>query len=450
MRTLIVGCNHRSAPVEVRERIAFDEAALAGTLRLFSQRFPCAEVVLVSTCNRMEFYIARPVHGHPRLDEVAAFIGSCHGVEPQEFSASLYSHEDVQAVRHLFRVVSSLDSMVLGESQILAQAKSAFDTARTAGTVGKHLEGLFQRALAVAKDVHTRTAIATGRLSVGSTAVDLARQIFSRFDDKTVLMVGAGEMGELTLTHLLETRPRRLWVTNRTDSRATELAARLGERHQLKTEAVPFSQWIDHLAEVDIVISCTGSREPILDGRQFAKIPAKRGYRPILIIDIAVPRDIDPSVGEDESVYLYNVDDLQSVVELNLAQRRDAIHRCHEIIEANVVEFVEKQQRQRADIGPLIELLRRRFHEIGEGELERVWPKLHSMDPRDRELIEQMLHRLTQKLLHHPVRLLSEGQANGEAAVYAGTLRALFDLGEAEPPPPPPLRENQLEPARKR
>ena len=430
MRTLVIGCNHRSAPVEVRERIAFDPAAVDRALRELTIRFPCSEGVLISTCNRMELYVSRPVHGHPRIDEVIQFIADFHGISAADITASFFHHEDVEAVRHLFRMVSSLDSMVLGVSQILAQARQAYELARSVGTVGKRLDALFQHAFAAAKEIHAKTAIATGRLSVGSTAVDLARQIFSNFADKTVMMVGAGKMGELTLTHLLEMRPMQLLVTNRTDQRATELAQRINQRHGVQAVAVPFAEWIERLADTDIVISSTGAREPILSANQYTTVHARRAFRPLLFIDIAVPRDIDASMEKFNGVYLYNIDDLQSVVEANLANRRDAIGRCHEIIESHVVEFVESQSRN--DIGPTVEALKQRFQEIGQQEFDWLIRKLDSVSPHDRELIEQMLHRVTQKLLHGPVSLLSDHSANGATRVYAETLRAMFQLADQD------------------
>ncbi|HON67286.1 MAG TPA: glutamyl-tRNA reductase, partial [Phycisphaerae bacterium] len=222
MRLFVIGCNHRSAAVEVRERIAFDEAGVARALAMFRESFPDAECVLVSTCNRIELYVALPAAGQPRIAEAISFIGDCHGIDASQFAAGIYAHENVEAVRHLYRVVSSLDSMVVGETQILGQVKGAFEAARMAGTAGRVLSDLFQRAFRVAKNVHA-TGITAGRLSVGSTAVDLARQIFSHFGDKTVMMVGAGKMGEVTLAHVLDTQPGRLWITNRTQTRAESL-----------------------------------------------------------------------------------------------------------------------------------------------------------------------------------------------------------------------------------
>ena len=449
MRTFVIGCNHRSAPVEVRERIVFDEADVPRALQTLTERFPDCEAVLLSTCNRTELYISRPLHGVPRIKEVIEFIADFHGIAAADFAKGLYHYEDAEAIRHLFRVASSLDSMVLGETQIANQAKVAYDTATSAGTIGRQLKSLFQRAFGVSKDIRTRTAIATGRLSVGSTAVDLARQIFSHFDDKRVMMVGAGKMGELTLTHLLDCQPKELLVANRTDSRAHELAQRLAQRYNVPTAPVPWEQWIDRLVDVDIVISCTGSREPILTAEHYKPIEPKRRYRPILLIDIAVPRDISPDIERFESVYLYNIDHLQEVVETTLASRRDAIRQCHGIIEEHVIDFVESQSRN--EIGPTIATLRERFKAIGDAELERILPKLEQLSDHDRQLMAEMLHRVMQKLLHHPIKRLNEEARNGATSVYADTLRAMFNLEhEEEKSEPRPSGSGQPNPNRAR
>ncbi|HSW47362.1 MAG TPA: glutamyl-tRNA reductase [Phycisphaerae bacterium] len=437
MRTLITGCNHRYAPVALREKLAFDEAQMVEALRRFHEAFPEAEAVLVSTCNRVEFYFARPVHGHPRIGEVIEFIARFHDLHAADLSSAFYNHEDAEAIRHLFRVTSSLDSMVLGESQILSQVRTAFEAARRQNLIGTNLGDLFQRAFAVAKEIHTRTAIATGRVSVGSVAVDLARQVFSRFDDKTVLMVGAGKMGEVTLKHLLATRPRRLWITNRSPEKAHDLADRIRRIHQLQVQVIPFEQWIAHLAAADIAITSTGSREPVLTAKQFAPVPARRQYRPLLIIDIAVPRDIDSAVGKQDSVFLYNIDDLQIVTEATLIQRREALSCCQGIIESHVTDYL--QSRTGRDLGPVLQALRDRLQGISEQELHWLLPKLQNASAHDREMIERMLHRIAQKILHHPTDLLRRKITTGTAGIYADTLAALFALKlEADEPPASP------------
>jgi glutamyl-tRNA reductase len=432
MRILVIGCNHRSTRVEVRERIAFDETAAPRALRMLKERFPEAETVILSTCNRTEFYVARPLHGRPRIEELIEFVSQFHGLPITEFSEGFYNHEDIEAVRHLFRVVSALDSMVLGESQILAQTRAAFDMAKTEQAAGSALQPLFQRAFNVAKGIHSKTTIATGRISIGSVAVDLARQVFSRFDDKIVLMVGAGEIGELTLTHILDVHPKEVWVTNRTGQRAAALLERTAHQHHVPVRQVPYDDWIDQLAAVDIVIASTSSREPILTAKQFQPIPARRKYRPLLLIDLAVPRDIDPAVGKSDQTFVYNIDDLQSVVELTIAHRREAVNECHNIIEQNVQEFVGKHFGD--DIGPLVAALQNHFRDMGDRELERIWPKMENLSDHDRALITQMIHRLTQKLLHDPVHLLNEKSNNGATHIYAQTLRVLFNIKESELP----------------
>lgn len=430
MRTLVIGCNHRTAPVRTRERIALSAEALPRAAREFRARFPGVQFAFLSTCNRMEVYLAAPSGATPRIAEVIAFLGEFHGVEPEAFAAGLYTHEDVAAARHLFRVASSLDSMVVGESQILAQVKSALEQARATGSAGPELEGLFEHALAVARDIHARTGLSAGKVSVGSVAADLAGRIFSRLDDKRVLMVGAGEMAETTLSHLLAGRPKHLWVTNRTPATAEELAERLARTHGVAASTVPFDEWVTRLAEADIAVTSTASREPLLTPAGFAAIPRRRGYRSLLIIDIAVPRNVDPAVGAQAGVFLYNIDDLQEVTERNLAQRREAVAAGEAIVETAVIEYAGRCLRR--DLSPMIIALRRRFQVVADEELARLIPKLKEASGHDRRLIEQMLHRVLAKLLHGPMSLLGEQADPGTATVYADALRRLFGLQDDE------------------
>ncbi len=429
MRTLVIGCNHRTAPVRTRERIALSAEALPRAAEEFRARFPGAQFAFLSTCNRMEIYLAAPEGATPRIAEIIAFLGEFHGVEPQAFAAGLYTHEDVAAARHLFRVASSLDSMVVGESQILAQVKSALEQARTVGSSGPQLEAMFEQALAVARDIHARTGLSAGKVSVGSVAADLAGRIFSSLDDKRVLMVGAGEMAEITLSHLLAGRPRHLWVTNRTAAAAEELASRLSRAHGVAASTVPFDDWPARLAEADIAVTSTAAREPLLTPAAFAAIP-RRGYRSLLIIDIAVPRNVDPEVGAQPGVFLYNIDDLQEVTERNLAQRRDAVAVGEAMVESAVIEYAGRCLRR--DLSPMIIALRRRFQVVADEELARILPKLQEASGHDRRLIEQMLHRVLAKLLHGPMSLLGEQADPGTAMVYADALRRLFDLQDED------------------
>ncbi|HUU84887.1 MAG TPA: glutamyl-tRNA reductase [Phycisphaerae bacterium] len=422
MRTIVIGCNHRTAPISVRERLAFDDQSCVAALQRFREQHAEAEALILSTCNRTELYLARPVYAQPRLQEAVKFLADVRDIPPHEFTECVYHYEDLEAVRHLFRVVSSLDSMVVGESGILAQAKHALEVAREAmgNSAVRRLDSLFQRAFNAAKEVHSRTQIAEGHVSVGSIAVDFARQIFSHFNDKTALMIGAGEMGELTLKHLIEFNPRRVLVTNRTFSRAQELAERIG------AEAQPFDDLIGLIASADIVLSCTGSPDPIITKATAADVPARRQYRPLLLIDFAVPRDIDPAVGDLQGLFVYDIDDLQRVTDQHAAERQSKIAESEQIIDAAVLEFVQWQGKR--DVGPVISAFNAYLAEIGQGELEWLIPKLTDCTDHERELIEQMLHRVIKKVMHAPTKTLHTKGKDGKAHIYAATLRTLFDL----------------------
>lgn len=426
MRILLLGCNHRTADVSVRERLAFGPRERACALEAFRQSWPEAEAVLLSTCNRSELYVARPLHKLPRVGDLIEFLGQFSQTPAHEFVASLYHYEDSDALRHLFRVVSSLDSLVVGESQIIKQAKEALDTAVQAGTAGKVFHGAFQMALNCAKQVHSQTGIGAGKVSVGSVAVDFAQQIFSRLDDKSVLMIGAGEMGQLTLQYLLQFKPASVTVVNRTRSRAEELAESIG------AQVGEFEQLPAHLAAADVVISCTGASEPLLDAARFAPVPAMRRYKPLLIIDIAVPRDFDPAIGQARNVYLYNVDDLHEAVEQTIESRRQQVRLSEAMIDQAVHQLLDRQSQQR-DLGPTIHALEHRFREIGRAELEWLLPKLTGEKQQDAELVRQFQHRLLAKIMYHPSKALSQQARDGSIGLYAQVLREIFDLHDDAP-----------------
>ena len=420
MRTIVVGCNHRTAPIELRERLAFDDTSCLAALSAVGLRYPCCETAILSTCNRTELYVARPNHGRPRIQEAIEVLADISSVPLHEISQALYHFVDSQAVRHLFKVTSSLDSMVVGESQILGQAKKALDLAQRSRTIGKSLTTLFQRSFAVAKEVHSATGIAEGKVSIGSTAVDFARQIFAGFEDKTVLMIGAGKMGELTLRHVRETQPKRILVTNRTLEKAEAVAK------TVDGTARPFSDLLDLLVEADIVISSTGSSEPILTRADIEQAMVRRRYRPMILLDLAVPRDIDGAAASLGQVFLYNVDDLQQIIDTTHQQRQTQVAQAERIVEEAVREYSVWQDRR--GIGPVVRALDSRLTEIGEGELEWLRHKLSDLEPAEEELIRQMVHRMTRKILHSPVEALNKNARNGEAKVYAETLKTLFKL----------------------
>jgi glutamyl-tRNA reductase len=426
-RLLLLGLNHTTAPLEVRERLAFDAKQCRHAVAAFRSRFEQCEVVLLSTCNRVELYIGRAAHEHPTLEEMVNFLAEFHGVDPAQFHAHLYHKKDRQVVEHLFAVSSSLDSMVLGETQILGQVRGAYDLSRELESAGALLNPLFQRAIAVGKEVMHETALAEGRLSVASVAVDYARQIFETFTDKAVLCIGAGKMATVALQNFVALKPRRLLVCNRDPAKARALAERFGG------EAVPYERLDDHLAAADIVVSSTGSAHPIITRTQFARVMRARRYRTIFLMDIAVPRDVEASVGDlHEHVYLRNLDDLQQVVRATQAQRRDAIAAAQQIVARQVDEFAAWHRAR--EMGPVIDRLYKRYHRMAQDELARTLGKLDGLGEQDEAHLEEMVRRIVNKLLHNPIQLLRKGDAAGAHAPPGGYLRAvqqLFQVGDA-------------------
>lgn len=334
MPVVVVGLSHRTAPVEVRECLAFPETDIPAALAGVCERGLAAEAVILSTCNRVELYAATDLDPATALTGLRAYL-----LENRRYTGpadvAFYTLSEPQSLEHLFRVVSGLDSMVLGETEIAGQAKKAYDLALRAGATGRRLNRAFQRAFSVAKQVRTETQIQRGSVSVASVAVDLAERIFASLERCTVMVLGAGDTGEKAAKALLSRGAHSLVVTNRSFERAAALAAELGGR------AVPFDDWSAEFARVDILISSTAAPGYVLDrARLAALLPARRG-RPLLLIDIAVPRDIDPAVNQLDGVFLYDIDDLQAIADEALRQRQEEIARCEQIIRARVRDLLE-------------------------------------------------------------------------------------------------------------
>lgn len=423
MKLVLIGCNHRSAPLALRERLALTPPRQLTQLRRFSDGFGDAELVILSTCNRVEWYIARPLHHQPTIDELVATIGAAHHIELDELRAATYIKEDHDVVMHLFRVVSGLDSMVLGESQILGQVKQAYQWSAEEGTADKALNFLFQRAFAVAKTVHSDTGIARGRVSVGSVATQLAAQVFSNFNDKQMLIVGAGKMGELTAQHLLDLGLNNVIVTNRSADSANAMARRY------QAETAPYEQLVEQLARVDMALFSTSAPDPVLTGEMFSPVMKAREYRPLFLIDIAVPRDVEATIGQHENVYLYNVDDLQHLANQNINGRHEKLSTAGQILERETAKFIADLKQ--STVGPVIQKLENEFQQMAQSEWERLVPKLNQADDHQRDLIKQSLQRLVNKVLHQPMRRLNtecrEGN-EGTPAFWAQILRQLFNL----------------------
>ena len=420
-KLLLLGLNHTTAPLAVREKLALSADRHREAIAAFRARFTDAEAVLLCTCNRVELYAARATHGHPRTEEMLAFLADFQQVPADEFRAHTYEKTDRAVVEHLFAVASSLDSMVLGETQILGQVRSAYDTSAKLSAAGSMLNPLFQRAIFVGKQVMTGTALGEGRLSVASVAVDHAKQIFETFTDKTLLCIGAGKMAGAVMQHFAALQPGKLLITNRDPLKASALAERFNG------SAVPFEKLSDHLVAADIVITSTGSTHPIITRPQFDKLRRQRRGRPIVLIDIAVPRDVDAAVGEIDNVYLYNVDDLQQVVAGTLASRQDAINAARSIVNRSVEEFLIWHRTR--ELGPVIDQLYKRSHELAREELERTIGKLPNISEQEKQHLEELTRRIVNKLLHDPIKTLREtNPAHGPTGQYVHAMQKLFQL----------------------
>lgn len=427
-RLILLGLNHATAPLAVRERFAFNANQRREAVEAFKARFPGSEAVLLSTCNRVELYVATANVNSPTQEEVLEFFAKSRGVEPGQFREHLYEKREREVIAHVFNVASSLDSMVLGESQILGQVREAYDEAKALEATGALLNPLFQRAVAVGKQVMSETSIGGGRLSVASVAVDYAKRIFDHFDDKTVLNIGAGKMATLVLRNFADLKLGRLLLCNRDAAKAQKLAGEFGG------EVAPFDALDEHLVAADVVVTSTGAAEPIITRGRFERLLRRRRYRPIFIIDIALPRDVAQDVESLENVYLYNLDHLQQVVSQTQSQRKDAIEAARRIIAGHVEGFLS-WHRQR-ELGPLIDGLYQRYHKLANQELQRTLNKLPNVSDAERGHLEELARRIVNKLLHDPIRMLrhSDPQHGGPPTPYLHAMEKLFGLdkeGEA-------------------
>lgn len=422
MNLRAIGCNVTSAAVEVREKLAFDAAKLDRALAELASRYG-AEAVVLGTCNRVEVYVARPEVGSPiHAPLIAEFLAEIHGIPASAIEPHLYEHADEAAVRHVFRVASGLDSVVIGETQIAGQVKEAFDAAQKAGATGSVLNTLFAAALRVSKRVRTETGIDQGQVSVASAAVDFVREVFDTFTDKTVLVIGAGEMGRLTLQHLQELKPARVLVTNRSPDRAATMALECGG------QAVPWEQLDDALVQADIVLSTTGAPEPIVPKRRFAqKVQPRRAGRRIVIFDMAVPRDFEARIHDGDRVSLFNVDDLNRVRDQGLAERRKHVGPAEAIVSEEVAKFV-KDWNRRQD-GPVIGALKAEADRLRDGVLGPLLEKLNGkLTDADRAYIEGAFRLFQNKLLHGPIDALKESSGDAHGRTLREALMKLFGL----------------------
>ena len=421
MHIIVVGLNHTTTPIELRERLHFPTTTLEEPLEKLAHYTEGGDRVILSTCNRVELYghVQHLAHGSGRLQQ---FLSDYHGLAADALTPHLYSYHGEAALRHLFRVVSSLDSLVLGEPQIAAQVKEAFAIARRASATSAVFNQLFERAFAVAKRVRTETRIGEHAVSVSYAAVELAKKIFQDLSAKTVLILGAGEMSELTARHLISHGVQQLLVANRTPERALELAERLAG------QGVALADLPGYLPKADIIVSSTGSSELVIRKADVQNALKLRKNRPMFFIDIAVPRDIDPAVNELDNVYVYDIDDLRHVVEENRKAREREAAVAETIIAREVEDALKWFDEQQ--VVPAVIRLRRKAETIRNQEIEKLFARLGPLSDSEREAIEAMASSIINKLLHTPiVRLKQESQARGGGR-YLQALRDLFSLDE--------------------
>lgn len=415
MRLLAVGINHKTAPIEIRERVAFAPDRLAEALHDLRARSRVEEAAILSTCNRTELMCCVK---NTTADEVVTWLGDYHRLRKDQVTPYIYLHPEQNAVRHMLRVASGLDSMILGEPQILGQIKSAYATAMQAGTVGTLLGRLFQHTFSVAKQVRTDTAIGSSPVSVAFAAVSLAKQIFDDLPQRTVMLIGAGETIELAARHLHENGIGRIIIANRTVEKAHALAS------NFNGYAIELSEIPAHLAEADIVISSTASPLPILGKGAVESAIKARKHRPMLMVDIAVPRDIEPEVGELHDIYLYTVDDLQEIIQEGLKSRQEAAKQAEEIIDTQVMRFMGWMQS--LDSVSTIRAYREQAERVRDEEIEKARRMLERGTPAA-EVLQSLARGLTNKLTHTPSAQMKQAGFDGRNELLDAA-RELFDL----------------------
>jgi glutamyl-tRNA reductase len=410
---VLLGINHNTAPIEVRERLAIPTERLADATRTLLHQPGVREGFILSTCNRVELLTLQeenteadtPGMQAKSKTDLLRFLHEYFAVPPGDIQPHLYEFREREAVRHLFRVASSLDSMVVGEPQILGQVKEAYTIARDAGAVSTHLEALLQRTFTVAKKIRTETQIGSSSVSIASVAADLARKIFGSLQGKNVLLVGAGKMSELAARHLIQQGASSILVANRTQSRAEKIAATFSSASVL-TAVIPFEALYEQADRADIVITSTGAPQKIFGRSHGQHFLQRRRNRPMFFIDIAVPRDVDPRMNEVEGCFVYDIDDLQQVAAANLADRSREAEAAENIVSREVDKYHERLQSR--DAVPAIKALQQQAEELRQAELVRSQSKLADLTPKQREAVEALTRSLTAKLLHPQLTALRE------------------------------------------
>jgi glutamyl-tRNA reductase len=421
MKFQIIGVNHNSAPLAVRERLAVPDTQLPDAVQHLVKQPGVEEGMVLSTCNRVEVITS----SSESPADLRGYLRSYFGVSPDTIAPHLYEYQEREAVRHVFRVASSLDSMVVGEPQILGQVKEAYSVARSLGAINSALEALLSRAFAVAKKVRSETAIGSSSVSIASVAVQLAEKIFGSLEGKTVYLIGAGKMAELAARHLISHGAGKMIISNRTQERAVTLAQAFG------AQTVPFENLHETAAQADIILTSTGATEPLFRREQGERLLKGRRNRPVFFIDIAVPRNVHPEVNKLDNLFVYDVDDLQSVASSNSAERKKEAERAESIVEAEVERFT--QRIKSLHMVPTILSLQEYCETIRQAEIDRIRGRLGRITPEQEAAIEAMTRGIINKLLHTPITTLKSSAAEPEAATIQEMVRKLFNLNNGKP-----------------
>ena len=418
----LVGVNHKTAPVELREKLAFTDVQTQTAMELLRQSSHISEAMIISTCNRVEVVLVTSDYGLAG-NTVLSFISKTKSISPQRLKAAAYIYTGDAAVGHMFRVASSLDSMMIGEPQILGQIKTAYKTAVNHKSTGVILNRLMHKAFSVAKRIRSETGIGGHAVSISYAAVELAKKIFGSIDDKIVLLVGAGEMAELAVEHLIvNTTSKNFFVANRTFSVGVELAGRFNGS-AIRLEEIP-----DKLAHVDIIISSTGSPDFVITKNQVKPIMRKRKNRPLFFIDIAVPRDIDPDINRISNAYVYDIDDLQGVIHENIETRNRESIKAERIVDEAVIKFTDWYEN--LEVVPTIIALRKKLSVIIEAELSKTMQTLQPLTPEDQHSFKKMADAMINKILHDPTVFLKNPGPHRNKSVYLNFTRKLFNIDE--------------------
>jgi glutamyl-tRNA reductase len=417
MKAFLIGLNHNTADVDVREKFSFNGPKLEQGLLAFRELPEVEEAIILSTCNRVELY-ANVVDTEKASEEIKAFLSAFHNINRASLEKGIYIYHDTDAVKHIFRVASSLDSMVVGEPQILGQLKDAFELALSKKTTGFLLNRLMKKAISVAKRVRTETRIAENAVSISFAAVELAKKIFTDLSKRVFMLLGAGEMAELAARHLIGNGVKEVLVSNRTYERACDLAK------EFHGKPVRFDDFIREMVRTDIVICSTGAPQFILMKSHMQKVMKERKQRQVFIIDISVPRNIDPEINNLDNVYLYNVDDLQGVIDANKFERQKEAEKAEKIVEEELETF--QKWLSSLDSVPTIVALREKAEEIRKEELDKLFNKIQGIGEKEREAIEYMATVLMNKLIHPPTAALKESSEDKDALV--ATIRKLYGI----------------------